>query len=89
MSDTDQPKEAPAAESADDNNENVAGDEIVTPELGPACMDLTDYKPKVDHFENIQALPEVGKIEGAPNFRQVRGDMVIYFCIIVFYTVYS
>ena len=35
-------------------------------------MDLTDYKPKVDHFENIHCLPEEGKIEGAPNFRQIR-----------------
>ena len=35
-------------------------------------MDLTDYKPKVDHFENIHGLPEEGKIEGAPNFRQIR-----------------
>ena len=35
-------------------------------------MDLTDYKPKVDHFENINCLQE-GKVDGAPNFRQVTG----------------
>ena len=44
----------------------------VTKPLEPACLDLTAYKPKVDHFENIHVLPEEGKVEGAPNFRQVR-----------------
>ena len=40
--------------------------------LEPACLDLTDYKPKVDHFENIHVLPAEEKLDGAPNFRQVR-----------------
>ena len=34
-------------------------------------MDLSDFKPKVDHFEQIHALGEEGSIPGAPNFRQV------------------
>lgn len=39
--------------------------------LEPAYIDLTDYKVKVDHFENIHTLQDVNKVEGAPNFRQV------------------
>ena len=34
-------------------------------------MDLTDYKPKVDHFEQIHALGKDNVVLGAPNFRQV------------------
>ena len=74
MADTEKSKELPAVEPATDevNDENVTEEETLAPELDPPCMDLTDYKPKVDHFENIQALPDESKIEGAPNFRQVK-----------------
>ena len=34
-------------------------------------MDLTDFKPKVDHFEEIHALGDANRIIGAPNFRLV------------------
>jgi len=40
---------------------------------------LTDYKPKVDHFENIHGLSEQGKIDGAPNFRQIP-DFPVFGC---------
>jgi len=48
--------------------------EEVEEELPPACVDLQDYKLKVDHFDGIHALPEeAASLEGAPNFRQVMG----------------
>ena len=34
-------------------------------------MDLTDFKPKVDHFQEIHALGPDNVVPGAPNFRQV------------------
>ena len=78
MADTDTPPApapAPAAPAGADPEEPGAGaeeaEEVAAP-LAPACMDLTEYKPKVDHFENIHTLAEEGKIEGAPNFRQVK-----------------
>ena len=41
-------------------------------ELPPACMDLQDFLPKIDFFDNMQLLDEKAeKIEGANNFRQV------------------
>ena len=41
-------------------------------ELPPACMDLTDFLPKIDFFDNMLLLEEKAeKIEGANNFRQV------------------
>ena len=33
--------------------------------------DLTDCQIKIDHFDKIHALSEEGKIDGAPNYRQV------------------
>jgi hypothetical protein len=40
----------------------------------PACMDLTDFPPKVDMFDNINSLDgNAEKIEGCPNYRQVSG----------------
>ena len=43
-------------------------------ELPPACMDLTDFPPKIDFFDNMQLLDEKAeKIEGAINLRQVNG----------------
>jgi len=41
--------------------------------LGPPCIDLSDYLIKIDHFAQIQGIPEPGVIAGAPNFRQVSG----------------
>ena len=34
-------------------------------------MDLSDYKPKVDHFEQLHALGQENVVVGAHNFRQV------------------
>merc|ERR1712180_225568 len=40
----------------------------------PACMDLTDYIPKVDVFDHVNVMSEKAeKIEGCPNYRQVVG----------------
>jgi hypothetical protein len=80
---TDVPAEAPLAPT-EDQGENV--ESVETP-LEPPCekciwlllairiyflgMDLTDYKPKVDHFEQIHALGKENVVLGAPNFRQV------------------
>ena len=35
-------------------------------------MDLSEYLVKIDHFDKIHVLGPEGKIEGAPNWRQVR-----------------
>ena len=63
----------PAAEPGDaaPADQEEIKEEVAEEPLEPACMDLTDYKPKVDHFENIHVLSDEGKIDGAPNFRQV------------------
>ena len=39
--------------------------------LNPPCIDLTEYKLKIDHFDQMHVLEEEGKLEGAENFRQV------------------
>ena len=54
----------------------ISGEEgaeaTATVELPPACMDLQDFLPKIDFFDNMQLLDEKAeKIEGANNFRQV------------------
>ena len=36
-------------------------------------MDLSFFKAKVDHFEEIHALGEENMVNGAPNLRQVGG----------------
>ena len=36
-------------------------------------MDLTNYKLKIDHFDQMHSLGDDKKVEGAPNFRQVPG----------------
>ena len=39
-------------------------------ELPPACMDLTDFPPKIDFFDNMIVLDEKAeKVEGANNLR--------------------
>ena len=35
-------------------------------------LDLTDYLLKIDHFDKMHVLKDEGKIDGAPNFRQVK-----------------
>ena len=64
---TDSNPEEPLTNDNDQDKDSMP--EIV---LEPAFMDLNDYKVKVDHFENIHTLPDDNKVEGAPNFRQVR-----------------
>jgi len=53
------------------------GEEVVEPEpveLPPACVDLTDFLPKIDFFDNMVVIDDKAeKIEGANNFRQVNG----------------
>ena len=39
-------------------------------------MDLSDYKPKVDHFEQLHALGQENVVVGAHNFRQVNCRML-------------
>ena len=71
MADTDKPVDPAQATEAEAPTIEVSEAEQVEAALEPACLDLTDYKPKVDHFENIHVLTEEEKVEGAPNFRQV------------------
>jgi len=69
----------PTVEVSEVASEEIT-DEEPTKQLDPPCMDLTDYKPKVDHFENIHALPsDAGILEGAPNFRQIK-DFPVFGC---------
>merc|ERR1711962_1876898 len=42
-------------------------------QLKPPCMDLSEYKLKIDHFDQMHVLPDETKVEGAENFRQVAG----------------
>ena len=53
----------------------AGGEEAEAPppvELPPACMDLADFPPKQDFFDNMCCLDEKAeKLEGANNFRQV------------------
>ena len=35
----------------------------------PPCVDLSDFRLKVDHFDKMHGLGEECKLEGAPNFR--------------------
>ena len=55
----------------------AGGEEAEAPppvELPPACMDLADFPPKQDFFDNMCCLDEKSeKLEGANNFRQVNG----------------
>ena len=73
MTDSDKPvdpAQPPEAEAPTTEVSEAEQEEDAKP-LEPACLDLTDYKPKVDHFENIHVLTKEENIEGAPNFRQV------------------
>merc|ERR1711892_71811 len=58
---------------ADTSEEQTENDESTETTLEPACMDLMDFKPKVDHFDEIHALGKENTVLGAPNFRQVVG----------------
>lgn len=40
-------------------------------------VDLSGYKPKVDHFDNVHCLGEEGRVAGAPNLRIVRDFPVL------------
>jgi len=63
-------EEAPAEVPAE--GEEVTETEEVT--LPPPCMDLSEFPPKNDFFDNMVALDDKAeKIEGANNFRQVSG----------------
>ena len=35
----------------------------------PPCVDLSDFRLKVDHFDKMHGLGEECKLDGAPNFR--------------------
>lgn len=61
------------AEVAEGSPAPAEGEEQVEEEvLTPACIDLTEYKLKIDHFDQMHVLGE-DKVEGAQNFRQVVG----------------
>merc|ERR1711976_543638 len=63
-------EEAPAEVPPPEGEEGAEAPAPV--ELPPACMDLQDFLPKIDFFDNMQLLDEKAeKIEGANNFRQV------------------
>jgi len=66
-------EEAAAEEEKKEEGEN--GEEVPEEEevLPPPCMDLSEYLLKIDHFDKMHVLKDEGKIEGAPNFRQVSG----------------
>jgi len=69
-------EEVPAAEAAapeGEGAEQVEGQESEVEQLKPPCMDLTDYKLKIDHFDQMHVLADENKVEGAGNFRQVAG----------------
>lgn len=60
------PEPAPEAEGAPDAAAVAA--------LPPPAIDLSDYDIKPDMFEGIHVLEDnFEKIEGAPNFRQLKG----------------
>jgi len=58
--------EDPAAPPAEGEGEDA-------PPMGPPCYDLSEHVIKIDHFAQIQGIPEPNVIGGAPNFRQVPG----------------
>jgi hypothetical protein len=63
-------EEAPAEVPAE--GEEVA--ETVEVVLPPPCMDLSEFPPKIDFFDNMVAIDEKAeKVEGANNFRKVSG----------------
>jgi len=64
MADSAAPADAPAeGEAAAEENP------LPTP-----CMDLTEFPPKIDFFDNIHALDENAEnVEGCANYRQVSG----------------
>jgi len=63
-------EEAPAADVAPGEGEEVV-EEV---QLPPACLDITEFPPKIDFFDNMVAIDEKAeKVEGANNFRQVAG----------------
>ena len=64
--------EAKPSESAAEAGAEV--EEAVEDDLPPPAIDLTNYDIKPDMFEGIHVLDEkFEKIEGAPNFRQLKG----------------
>merc|ERR1711970_237151 len=69
------PAEAPAAADAPpaEGEEPAEDQEAEVEELKPACIDLTDYKLKIDHFDQMHVLSDESKLDGAENFRQVAG----------------
>jgi len=70
------PADAPAAAEAPavEGEEPTEEQEPEVEELKPACIDLTDYKLKIDHFDQMHVLTDdSSKLEGAENFRQVAG----------------
>merc|ERR1712121_192523 len=56
-----------------EQGEQVEGEETDQEQLKPPCIDLTDYKLKIDHFDQMHVLADETKVEGAENFRQVAG----------------
>ena len=50
---------------------SLDGQESEEEQLKPPCIDLSDYKLKIDHFDQMHALTDENRLEGADNFRQV------------------
>ena len=69
MTDEAQPPE-PVPETGEKENTAV----VVVEDLPPPAIDLTNFDIKPDMFDDIHVLEEkFEKIEGAPNFRQLKG----------------
>ncbi len=46
-------------------------------QLKPPCIDLSDYKLKIDHFDQMHVLTDENRLEGSDNFRQVNSNVII------------
>ena len=72
------PAEGGAADAAAappaENGEGEAPPPAPVPCGVAPCVDLTSTHLKIDHFDMMHGLGEDKKLEGAPNFRQVREE---------------
>jgi hypothetical protein len=46
-------------------------------QLKPPCIDLSDYKLKIDHFDQMHVLTDENRLEGSDNFRQVKSNVIL------------
>jgi len=65
--------DAVATGAGGEGNFEVPAPDISKLKPQPPCVDLSDFRLKVDHFDKMHGLGEDCKLDGAPNFRQVAG----------------